>query len=189
VGDSSNWSACVLLHSRHASHCTILLISLALCTRTHTHTHTRANSHTFSQSAVQPFQHGVTPQFACRFVDSVALVACVCVCVCVRDAGVMDCRSQWRHTDICSAHPIKVSRIRSAVLFKSLTLLMCACDMLRSSFSEICGFHSFFFLHKSHSLLSNYLVFIVFFLGSSGEPLFKVVFSKSSMMTGSQFFH
>lgn len=110
VGDSSNWSACVLLHSRHASHCTILLISSALCTCTHTH----KLSHFFTVS-LTAFRHGVTPHFAHRFAHTIALL--VCLCVCRRAAGVMDCRSKWRHMDICSVHPIKVSRIRSAVLF------------------------------------------------------------------------
>lgn len=105
VGDSSNWSACVLLHSRHASHCTILLISSALCTCTHTH----KLSHFFTVS-LTAFRHGVTPHFAHRFAHTIALL--VCLCVCRRAAGVMDCRSKWRHMDICSVHPIKVSRIR-----------------------------------------------------------------------------
>lgn len=126
MGDSSNWSACVLLHSRHASHCTILLISSALCTCTHTH----KLSHFFTVS-LTAFRHGVTPHFARRFAHTIALLVCLCVCVCRRAAGVMDCRSKWRHMDICSAHPIKVSRIRSAVLFmlisNSLNCLLCVC--------------------------------------------------------------
>lgn len=83
VGDSSNWSACVLLHSRHASHCTILLISSALCTCTHTH----KLSHFFTVS-LAAFRHGVTPHFARRFAHTIALLVCLRVCVCVEELQV-----------------------------------------------------------------------------------------------------